>query len=123
MSRWTFALATGIGILPMTVLMVLMGDNIELMSWQGWLSLIAAATVLWFFVVAARGLISSANEVIVCLRAPAPASRPKWTGENDGPNNLAASEALDRLPQKRRDFLKLGFVLLIINFDLFDNVS
>jgi hypothetical protein len=47
---WRFALATGIGILPMTVLMVMMGDNIELMSWQGWLSLIVAAAVLWFFV-------------------------------------------------------------------------
>ena len=54
MSLSTFALATGIGILPMTVLMVLMGDNIELMSWQGWLSLIAAAAVLWFLV--RRGL-------------------------------------------------------------------
>jgi len=30
----------------MTVLMVMMGDNVELMSWQGWLSLIVAAAVL-----------------------------------------------------------------------------
>ena len=59
MSLWTFALATGIGILPMTVLMVLMGDNIELMSWQGWLSLIAAAAVLWFLI--RRGLASAGS--------------------------------------------------------------
>ena len=50
MSWWTFALATGVGILPMTVLMVMMGDNIELMSWQAWASLIASAAILWFFV-------------------------------------------------------------------------
>jgi uncharacterized membrane protein YdjX (TVP38/TMEM64 family) len=42
----TFAWTTGVGILPVTVLMVLAGDNIELMSWEAWLLLVACGIVL-----------------------------------------------------------------------------
>ena len=47
-SWWTFAWATGIGILPMTTLMVVMGDRIETLAWQVWLLVGAGAVVLWF---------------------------------------------------------------------------
>ena len=50
MSWWTVAWTTGIGILPMTALMVIMGDNIDTLAWQWWLVLLAAALVLWFAV-------------------------------------------------------------------------
>lgn len=38
-SLWTFGWTTGIGILPLTVLMVVMGDRIDLLSWKIWLFL------------------------------------------------------------------------------------
>ncbi len=47
-SWWTFAWATGIGILPMTTLMVVMGDRIETLAWEMWLLVGAGALVLWF---------------------------------------------------------------------------
>jgi uncharacterized membrane protein YdjX (TVP38/TMEM64 family) len=50
MSWWTFAWTTGIGILPVTALMVIMGDNIDTLAWQWWLVLLGAALVLWFAV-------------------------------------------------------------------------
>ncbi len=46
-SWWTFTWATGIGILPMTGLMVVMGDNIEVLTWEIWLLLGAGGIVLW----------------------------------------------------------------------------
>ncbi len=49
-SWWTFTWTTGIGILPVTVLMVIMGDNIDSMAWEWWLLVLAAALVLWFAV-------------------------------------------------------------------------
>ena len=55
-SWWTFSWATGLGILPLTVLMVVLGDGL----WSGesglWLWLIAAAVVGWllWWAVAAR---------------------------------------------------------------------
>lgn len=45
-SWWTFAWATGIGILPLTVLMVVMGDRIESMTWETWVLLFAGGLVL-----------------------------------------------------------------------------
>ena len=47
-SWWTFAWATGIGILPLTTLMVVMGDRIETLAWELWLLLGAGALILWF---------------------------------------------------------------------------
>ena len=46
-SWWTFTWATGIGILPLTVLMVVMGDRIESMTWETWVLLFAGGLVLW----------------------------------------------------------------------------
>jgi len=50
LSWWTFAWTTGIGILPMTALMVIMGNNIDTLAWQWWVVVLAAALVLWFAV-------------------------------------------------------------------------
>jgi len=46
-SWWTFAWATGIGILPMTILMVALGDAIEFLTWETWLLAGIAAVVSW----------------------------------------------------------------------------
>ena len=49
-SWWTFAWATGIGILPLTALMVLMGDRIESLPWETWLLLLVGGLMLWFLI-------------------------------------------------------------------------
>ncbi len=41
-SWWTFAWTTGLGILPMTLLMVVMGEQINNLPWWVWLLLLAA---------------------------------------------------------------------------------
>ncbi len=46
-SWWTFSWATGIGILPMTVLMVMMGDQVDSLDWWLWLPIIIGSLVLW----------------------------------------------------------------------------
>lgn len=50
MSWWTFAWATGIGIVPLTTLMVVMGDRIESLTWEIWLLLLAGGLILWFLI-------------------------------------------------------------------------
>lgn len=47
-SWWTFAWATGIGILPATTLMVLAGDSLEAFTAEIWLMIGAGALALWF---------------------------------------------------------------------------
>lgn len=47
-SWWTFAWTTGVGILPMTTLMVVMGHHIEHLSWTAWLLVIALGIAMWF---------------------------------------------------------------------------
>ncbi len=47
-SLWQFTWTTGLGILPLTVVMVIMGDNIESLGWQSWLVLLAAGLGFWF---------------------------------------------------------------------------
>lgn len=47
-SWWTFAWTTGLGILPMTVLMVALGDSFDALPWELWLVVVAAAALLWF---------------------------------------------------------------------------
>lgn len=47
---WQFIWTTGVGILPLTTLMVVMGDNIESLGWGSWLLLFAAGFALWFVV-------------------------------------------------------------------------
>ena len=44
----TFAWATGLGILPLTTLMVVMGHHIESLTWEIWLLLVAGGPILWF---------------------------------------------------------------------------
>ncbi len=46
-SWWTFAWTTGLGILPLTALMVVMGDNIDRFPWYIWLLLLTGGLVLW----------------------------------------------------------------------------
>jgi uncharacterized membrane protein YdjX (TVP38/TMEM64 family) len=46
-SWWTFTWATGLGILPLTFLMVLMGDRLWSGELSPWLWLLAAALVGW----------------------------------------------------------------------------
>jgi len=48
-----FLLATGVGILPVLVIMVLFGHYIEYMTWPWWL-LFGIAAVLWWFVFRGR---------------------------------------------------------------------
>lgn len=45
---WQFIWTTGVGILPMTVLMVVMGDNIDSLGWESWLLLLIGSLILWF---------------------------------------------------------------------------
>ncbi len=47
MSWWTFIWMTGLGILPLTILMVVMGDQIATIPWQAWLLLLGGSLVLW----------------------------------------------------------------------------
>lgn len=49
-SWWTFTWTTGLGILPLTVLMVVMGDSVHSLAWEWWLVLLAAMLVLWLLV-------------------------------------------------------------------------
>ena len=43
---WTFAWTTGLGILPMTFLMVFMGDQIHRLPWQAWFLLLLVGICL-----------------------------------------------------------------------------
>ena len=46
-SLTTFALATGLGILPVTVVMVVLGHNMTAMPWQSWIALAVSGLLLW----------------------------------------------------------------------------
>jgi uncharacterized membrane protein YdjX (TVP38/TMEM64 family) len=46
-SWWTFGWTTGVGILPMTVLMVLMGDQIHTLPFYLWMFMILGGGLLW----------------------------------------------------------------------------
>lgn len=46
-SWWTFTWATGLGILPITVLMVVLGSKMAAMPWYGWLLFISLGTAIW----------------------------------------------------------------------------
>jgi uncharacterized membrane protein YdjX (TVP38/TMEM64 family) len=47
-SWWTFSWATGVGILPLTILMVVAGDWIEVLPLWFWPVLVALSALLWF---------------------------------------------------------------------------
>jgi len=49
-SWWTFAWTTGLGILPITILMVVVGSEITTLSWRIWVFVIAAGLILWFII-------------------------------------------------------------------------
>jgi uncharacterized membrane protein YdjX (TVP38/TMEM64 family) len=49
-SWWTFGWTTGVGILPVTILMAAMGDQVGKMPWSWWLALFATAAVVWLVV-------------------------------------------------------------------------
>ncbi|MEJ2254095.1 MAG: TVP38/TMEM64 family protein [Nitrospirota bacterium] len=49
-SWWTFAWTTAVGILPITTLMVVLGDSIHDLRWQVWTGLLAAGILLTFLV-------------------------------------------------------------------------
>jgi len=46
-SWWTFAWTTGVGILPLTTLMVVMGHHIDTLPWYVWLLLLIGGLALW----------------------------------------------------------------------------
>ena len=41
-SWWNFAWTTGVGILPITIIMVIMGNNFNILPWWGWVILLGA---------------------------------------------------------------------------------
>jgi uncharacterized membrane protein YdjX (TVP38/TMEM64 family) len=47
LSWWTFGWATGLGILPLTTIMVIMGDQMDALPWYVWCSLGAVGLALW----------------------------------------------------------------------------
>ena len=47
-SWWTFAWSTGVGILPMTVMMVLLGSSARFIAWEGWALAAVSMAFLWF---------------------------------------------------------------------------
>jgi len=62
---WQFIWTTGIGILPLTVLMVVMGDNFESLGWESWIFLLIGGFVLWLVVrrkVSKRGAVHASQD-------------------------------------------------------------
>jgi uncharacterized membrane protein YdjX (TVP38/TMEM64 family) len=49
-SLWTFTWTTGLGILPVTILMVVLGDQANTLPWWIWLLSVCAILLVWFFV-------------------------------------------------------------------------
>jgi uncharacterized membrane protein YdjX (TVP38/TMEM64 family) len=47
MRWWTFTWVTGLGILPLTALMVILGDQMHYLGWIEWLLMVSAAIALW----------------------------------------------------------------------------
>jgi uncharacterized membrane protein YdjX (TVP38/TMEM64 family) len=48
MSLWTFTWSTGLGILPLTLIMVVMGDRIAVLPWWSWVGAAVAGAGLWY---------------------------------------------------------------------------
>ena len=47
---WTFTWATAVGILPLTTLMVVLGDQLHTLPWQIWLVVFVGGLILWLMV-------------------------------------------------------------------------
>jgi uncharacterized membrane protein YdjX (TVP38/TMEM64 family) len=45
-SWWTFFWTTGVGILPITIIMVVMGNNFDIISWWVWIIVIVLAAII-----------------------------------------------------------------------------
>lgn len=54
-SWWSFTWATGLGILPLTALMVMMGDRIETITFEMWLLIAFGVMILWLIFRYAHG--------------------------------------------------------------------
>lgn len=52
---WEFLWTTGIGILPLTALMVTLGDNIDSFGWQSWALLLGFGLLMWWALRRAMG--------------------------------------------------------------------
>ena len=46
-SWWGFIWTTAVGILPLTILMVIMGSQIHTLGWEAWVLLLAGVIALW----------------------------------------------------------------------------
>jgi uncharacterized membrane protein YdjX (TVP38/TMEM64 family) len=44
---WTFLWTTGIGILPLTIFLVYLGENMRAVSWTNWIVLLPCAVIIW----------------------------------------------------------------------------
>lgn len=71
MSWWTFTWATGLGILPLTVLMAIFGHNMTMIPWWLWPLLAGLALAAWLALRTAR---RRADAAAAIDRLPAPAS-------------------------------------------------
>jgi uncharacterized membrane protein YdjX (TVP38/TMEM64 family) len=49
-SLWTFTWTTGLGMLPVTVLMVVLGDQATVLPWWIWFIMISGIIILWFII-------------------------------------------------------------------------
>ena len=47
---WTFTWATAVGILPLTTLMVVLGDRLQTLPWQVWLVVFVVGLILWLVI-------------------------------------------------------------------------
>ena len=54
-SWWTFLWATGLGILPLTIVLVVLGDNVLNMPPWGWVLLLGAVAAIWLLLNRRRG--------------------------------------------------------------------
>lgn len=53
-SWWTFTWTTGIGILPITVIMVLLGNRVDILPWWAWLALLVVISGIAYLVKSMR---------------------------------------------------------------------
>jgi uncharacterized membrane protein YdjX (TVP38/TMEM64 family) len=44
---WTFLWTTGVGILPITIFLVYLGENMRAVSWTNWIVLFSCAVIIW----------------------------------------------------------------------------
>lgn len=72
MTWWTFIWATGIGILPLTALMVVMGDQMTGLPWWSWVALALVAVALWFVLRYYQNRLKAGNNVPKSLTAGRP---------------------------------------------------